>query len=223
MTTENPPATHTPPIKAPTRVASDLARRILGFGVWFAIGLAPFLGKIRVPLFTAVIEMYPAELQAWLIPLSGLLMGMIAVTIDYASDRKKNTKAFQAGIHRWFVRTVAVFGVSFVTLVALYVFAVVRMEQRLPGDQSVSRAIVTGTQEVPPRPPGSACECPVGQDAEQCIGDISLDPANIRTCFGSNRVARATLALALLYLLVTGAFAAAVGIQLVGQRGRRAE
>jgi len=100
MTTEQDPAPRTSGIISPSGTASTLARRIVGFGVWFAIGCAPFLGKVRVPGFTAVIEMYPVAMQSWLIPLSGLLMGMLAVIVDYAVERRKTTKAFERRVHR---------------------------------------------------------------------------------------------------------------------------
>ncbi|HEY6136470.1 MAG TPA: hypothetical protein VI670_01775 [Thermoanaerobaculia bacterium] len=214
MTTEQDPAPRTSGIISPSGTASTLARRIVGFGVWFAIGCAPFLGKVRVPGFTAVIEMYPVAMQSWLIPLSGLLMGMLAVIVDYAVERRKTTKAFERRVHRWFVSTVIVFVTAFIALIGVYIFTVTHIE-------AVGQRVVTGTTVVPPQRPGSECECSPGQDAARCIADITLDPANIRTCFGANRVALATLALALLYLTVTGAFAAAVGIQLVGQRERK--
>jgi hypothetical protein len=221
--TEKPAATRLSPIEAPTQVASDLRRRIIGFGVWFVIGLAPLLGNFEVPLFTAVIAMYPADLQRWLIPLSGLLMGMIAIAVDYTVGAKKPSKALEKNVDWWFVRTLVVFLAAFVILIGLYVFTVTRVGHRTgPSREMIHSAIVTGTQQVPPQPPGSSCMCSPRQDAEQCINDISLNPAYIRTCFGNNRVALATVALALTYLAVMGSFVAAVGIGLVRHRLRRA-
>ncbi|MGZ5445240.1 MAG: hypothetical protein ACXW5U_25510 [Thermoanaerobaculia bacterium] len=209
-----------PAIASPGKRTSTFLRRILGFGVWFVIGMAPFLGAYDVPGFIAVIAMYPVDLREWLIPLSGLMMGMLAVIVDYASDRPRIS---DAKLHRWFLRTVFMFLAAFIALIAVYLFVVVRVAKTLPGNDRVTLAVITGTLEVPPQPPGSDCGCRAAQPADQCIADISLDPANVRACFGSNRVALATLVLALLYLTVTGAFVAAVGIQLVAQRKRRAE
>ncbi len=213
----------TPSIEPPSPFASRYARRILGFGVWFVLGLAPFLGKVRVPGFSQLLEMYPADLSGWLIPVSGLLMGMMAVTVEFAASRFIG----QPTLTRWFIGTVALFAVLLITLTALYPFLVTRVEFTLapasdgqpPGRTTV--AFVTGALTVPQHPPGSDCKCPEGQPADQCIAEVSLNPVNVRRCFGAQRVAIATLAFALLYLSLTGSFAAAVGLLMLSQRRAR--
>jgi hypothetical protein len=210
-----------PKIAAPSIFANALARRIMGFGVWLAVGLAPFLGKIRVPGFTAVIEMYPATLQRWLIPLSGLFMGMMAVTIEFASERGVG----KATLTRWFTRAAAIFGVSLIVMIALYLFTVTTIDQnvRLPDDTlgHVTHAFVTGKTAVSDPAP-SRCGCEPGLDAEQCLKEISLESSKIKACFGGGTIQFATLSLALVYLVVTGAFVAAVGLLMLEQRRRRA-
>ena len=197
------------PISPPENGTFHFVRKILGYGVWVAIGLSPFLGNANVRGFTAVIAMYPEDLQNWLIPLSGLMMGMIAVILDFQADRR------QPGVkklERWFYRTVAVFLLSLVTLIAAYTQWVVRPSKTQADGKSSAIAMVTGTREVPAGRQ-SVCGCTPGASARQCVEDVSVNPANVEACFGPQRVAFATLALALVYLVVTASFAAAVGVK----------
>jgi hypothetical protein len=212
----------TPPnVAEPPRVLHPFARRILDFGVWFAVGLAPFLGNYKVPGFTAVIEMYPVTLQRWLIPLSGLFMGMIAVTIDFATEQR----IAKATLKRWFIRTVATFLISLIVLMAMYVLMVTTIQQRvrLPDGEStsVTHAIVTGRPTVPEHA-SKNCQCAAGDEAEQCITAMSLEPIKVKACFGGVAIAFSTFGLALVYLVLTGSFAAAVGLLMLTQRRKPA-
>jgi hypothetical protein len=210
-----------PKVATPSPFANSFARRILGFAVWFAIGLAPFLGKVRVPGFTAVIEMYPLTLQRWLIPLSGLVMGMIAVAIEFASERHHLRRT----LTRWFIGTVAAFVVSLIVLLYLYKGVVTGVEQsvRLENGEisQFTQAVVTASTRVPSPLPDPDCGCRPGQTAAKCLVAISLAPENIDVCFGSEAVSDATVHLALVYLALTSSFAAAVGLLMLDQRRRR--
>jgi hypothetical protein len=207
----------TPRVEAPTPLAKEFVRRLLGFGVWVALGLAPFLGRVHVPGFSPLLDMYPSTLR-WLIPISGLLMGMLALVVEFAAGRRVSQKT----LTRWFARAVALFVASCGLLIVLYLFLVVRVDGAVPaageGSKPATFAVVTGTLEVPPQPPGSDCKCNPGWPADKCIEKITLNPANVRLCFGSERVAFASLALAVLYLALTGSFAAGVGLLLLAQR-----
>lgn len=197
----------------------NLGKRIVGFGVGFVAGLAPFLGKMKVPGFSALIELYPTSLQDWLIPLSGILMGMMAVVVEFAAAKRTSDRKNR----RWFKRTVVVFGVSFFLLLTVYSFTVVRVGRsvaRGPNEapELITLAVITGSRTVPAQVSGSDCTCHAGQPAERCVEEISLNPANLGGCFGSNWIAFVTLLLVVLYLTVTGSFVAAVGLLILGQR-----
>ncbi len=205
------------PLKAPPPFAATYARRILEFGVWFAIGLSPFLGKVKIPGFSAIIEMYPSDLQQWLVPVSGLFMGMMAVTIEFASGALISART----LTRWFIATVATFALALVLLLTFYQNDVARLQQAVrdaDGDLThVTRAIVTGTRTMKNVP--TDCKCKKDQAAADCIAGTGLNPESIHTCFpGANS---ATQRLALVYLAVTGSFAAAVGLLMLDQRRRR--
>lgn len=210
-------ALSTPPVVSPGGFASLYVRAIVGFGVWFAIGLAPFLGKVRIPGFTAVIEMYPVDLQAWLVPLSGIFMGMIGVTVEFASEAKIGRRTLQ----RWFISTVAVFVVSLIVLMFLYLRYVARVDQTVRRDDGtighVTWAIVTGARRVPAEV-SPDCPCTAREAAATCVAR-SLDPTILSACFDDT--GSATLQLAVVYLALTGSFAAAVGL-LILERRRRA-
>ena len=49
-------------------------------------------------------------------------------------------------------------------------------------------------------------------EAQTCLPQISANLGTIATCFGAQRIAIAKIALAFLYLLVTGSFVASVGL-----------
>jgi hypothetical protein len=198
-----------------------LIQYVVSFGVAFAVGLAPFLGKLKVRGFSAFIDIYPVDVQDWLIPVSGLLMGMIAVIIKVLA----NGEPSEEKLNRWFGRTVIVFGSAFVFVLVLYLLFVTRVETTVTrGDGTSDRtsvAVMTGSREVPPQPPGSPCTCAERQSASQCVQAISINPMNVRACFGEQRVAFATLALSAMYLALTGSFVAAVGLLLLLDIERR--
>jgi hypothetical protein len=206
MTESRPP---TP--KPPSSVTRQLVRYVRGFGVGVALGLAPFLGVLPIPGFSALLDMYPESMRGWLIPLSGILMGILAVSIEFLG-----TKIPPAAILRkWFKVGLAVWAVSFLGLLFLYPRWVARVEV---GDGTRTPAFVTGSDVVPPRPPSSPCKCPAGQAAEECIADVGLALGPIRECFGSGQVTTATQVLALLYFLLTGTFVLVVGLLLLLQQ-----
>src|SRR5688572_28330666 len=70
-TTSPPQSSRTP---APPGLASKLLRYILGFGVSFGIGLAPYLGTFNIPGFTPVLSLIPKSIQNTAIPLAAILM-----------------------------------------------------------------------------------------------------------------------------------------------------
>jgi TIR domain len=202
-------ATETSP--RPSTLAVRFVKYLVGFGVWFVIGLAPLLGTKKIPLFSPLIDLYPASVRWWLIPVSGLLMGMIGVVVEFESVSKRSRGALTTA----FRGAAITFGIALVTLVLVYRFTVVIVAVT-QGDLSTERfAFVTGTLSVP-ADKAPACDCPAGTSAQICVkGGVSDDA--IEACFGPTRIAIASIILALLYLIVTGAFAASAGLLLLSQ------
>jgi hypothetical protein len=195
----------------PTALSTQLVRYVRGFGVGVALGLAPFLGVLPIPGFSALLDMYPESMRGWLIPLSGILMGILAVFVEFLGTRIPPA----AILRKWFKMGLAVWAVSFLALLFLYPRWVARVEV---GDGSRTPAFVTGSDAVPLRPPTSPCKCPAGQTAEECIADVGLALGPIRECFGSGAVTTATQVLAILYFLLTGGFVFIVGLLLLLQQ-----
>src|SRR5437016_3481091 len=72
----------------PPPLARRWIRYLLGFGVSVAIGLAPYLGKVHVPLFSPLLDLIPESLQTTILPLSSALMGIVAVGVQwYGGER----------------------------------------------------------------------------------------------------------------------------------------
>jgi len=59
---------------------------VVAFSVSVAIGLAPLLGKLRVPLFSPMLDMIPTYFQDSLITLTSALMGLVAVVVQWFSE-----------------------------------------------------------------------------------------------------------------------------------------
>jgi hypothetical protein len=190
---------------------SPIARRwlkvFLGLTVGVAAGLAPFYGARVVPAFSPLLGLFPLDLRNTIIPLSGFLMGIIVASVQYASYRRTSRKT----LTRWFKGSMIVYLVSFVLLVFAYSLLVTRVEV-IQESKPETFAVVTGSLTVPARPPASRCTCEVGEPADICVADISLNPLPVRSCFGTTRVAISTLILSFLYLFVTSAFAVLVAL-----------
>ena len=199
------------PIPAPNPLARELLRYVRWFGIGVALGLAPFLGALPIPGFSPLLDIYPLQMRGWLLPLSGILMGGVAVRIDFLSLRLPS----RAALRRGFLWSLGIWLAALVALILLYPYLVARVAI---GDGTRFAAVVTGTDTVPHRPPGSLCKCPESQSAERCVGDIGLEESRVRECFGSRRVTRGNQAMAVLYFLVTGSFVAAIGFHLLSRR-----
>lgn len=203
------------PIKAPSSVTWSLGEKVLGFGVWFAIGISPFLGNKDVPGFSSLLSMYPESMRAVVIPLASFLMGVMALVVDFAAARGNFG---EDALWLRFKRTVAISVGSLLLLAGVYFFTVVRIVKTVSPTADVTLAFVTGTLSVPHQYPGSKCACLEGEAATNCLRTTVVTPENLDNCFGSARIAVATLVLTLLYLLLTGSFVAAVGLQILYQK-----
>ena len=205
-----------PPLAKLTGTSKLFVQRMLQFFVAVAIGLAPFLGKLPVPGFTALLEMFPLQLQNGLLPLSSVLMGVIVVTTDFLlSDRPLNRKRARSILFS----LVAVAGVGLVGLLAVHTRAVAQ----IPFDGGTRTA--TFVVGFPPREyAGDICptKC-LGRSASDCIkSQLALTPEVITTCFGEEKVSFASLVYSLLYLSVMGALAAMVSVGILASRKKRA-
>jgi hypothetical protein len=198
----------------PTGLARLFVRYLVGFSVGVAIGLAPFLGVLPVPGFRALLDLFPQQLKDDLIPLSAFLLGVVVVAVQFyageALSRPRLKRLFRlaligilAGfflfvvIHRWFVVTVP-FG----------------------DDRHAAFAVSWQRSE--------RCDCNASEgkeylDDQECIRQLSFDPAGVEHCWGSGRLRFVTTALTLPYLVLTSGLGLLVGLLLLQREARRRE
>lgn len=198
----------------PTALGRKLVRYVVGFGVGVAVGMAPFLGLMDVPLFAPLLSMFPQSVQGTAIPLSAFLMGLVAVGIQFASGERVSRRWL-----RWaFPVTFLVIVAGVVVLLSLYTENVLTAPNVAAADGRTIdvRLVVGGPRPVPP-PPG--CECPPSQGEVACIQEIGFE--NAAACWGRRQVAQAEQALTLAYLFLTGGFGALIGLLLLQEESRR--
>ena len=195
--------------KPPTPMAAKLVRYILGFSVSVAVGLAPYLGRLNVPLFSPMLDLLHPSIQDRAIPLSAALMGLVAVVVQWqAAESVSKSK-----LTRWFWRTVLVSVVSLVLLLIVNTLVIVRVPF-LGGGETAS--FIVGFSR-PNRPP-----CPAELSDAECIKHLSFNPTLIESFWGDRQVRLARLSLILVYLVFMSSFGALVGLLLL-KRPRKAK
>src|SRR4029078_10484604 len=146
---------------------------VLGFGVGVGVGLAPFLGKLPIPGFDALLTIFPDSLQPSVIPRSAFLMGMVAVGVQCLyGERLRSTHL------RWgFLVAFAVVLAGFVWMLWVYDDLAVRID--IPATGKARTFVVA-----PVRRPYPACPCPDVWSDEECVRE-NFDPGRIERCWGS--------------------------------------
>jgi len=182
---------------APSRT---FVRYVVGFSVGVGIGLAPFLGKVKVPGFEALISLFPRQLQNTLLPLAAFLMGVIAVAVQ-----------FYAGSHLHPDRLGRYFGIGLVVMLSgFFLFAILCMlfVRQIPLREGEHAALIL----TPERLPG--CSCGNLPDA-LCVQKLSFNRAMLETCWGGPALKAREVSLEISYLLLTGGFGALIGLLLL--------
>ncbi len=185
-------------------LASDWVRYLLGFSVSVAVGLAPYLGLVGVPLFTPLLTLIPNSLRGIAIPISIASMGIIAVLVQWRKRDPSRPLEFRLAL--------AFALVTLVVFIALEVLAVAHIE--VPAaDQTVSFAVGFSS---PKRPP---CE---GLSRQRCIADrLGFDQGVIDGYFGDTQTSLTRLALVLSYIGFMSSFGWMVGLLLLRERNRQ--
>src|SRR5438445_6856831 len=173
--------------------ATALVKYLLGFGVSVAVGLAPYLGRVRVPLFTPMLSLIPQTIQGIAIPLSSASMGIVAVVVQWYGSRQVS-KDWSS---RVFVRTLIFSIVFLLALVVVEMLAVERIYLPATGE-TVSFAVGFAY------PKRAQCE---GLSRAKCIEQkLVLDPDTISSYFGDAQVKIADLLLVLIYTAFMSSF-----------------
>lgn len=182
-------------------------RYVLSFGVSVGVGMAPFLGKVKVPGFEALLELFPRQLQGVLIPLSAFLMGLVALAIQFYHG-----EIIAAGRLRKYFRMgfIAMLTGLFLFLV-LYKLFVIRVP--LAGGESYAAVVVTPTRL-------ETCGCLPRLTDHDCVRTLSFDPAGLATCWGGEALEVRELSLMIPYLLLTSGFGALIGLLILKEDRR---
>lgn len=195
-----------PAIPQPPPTAKKLVRYILGFGVSVAIGLAPYLGKVKVPLFDSLLTIIPESIQNTILPLSAALMGVVAVGIQWYAGEKTSARRLRTFFKRTMILTIT----SLFILIIVHSLVVVTVPI-LGGKDAVS--FIVGFQR-PQRAP-----CTELSDKE-CIKKLTFDTSKIESFWGDSQVRLARLSLMTPYLLFTTSFGLIVGLVVLKERGQ---
>jgi hypothetical protein len=195
-------------VGAPPSLAGPFVRYIRSFGVTVAIGLAPFLGKVKVPLFDSLLEVVPFQLQNDLIPLSAFLMGLIAVALE-----------FYAGEEIASGRIRSLFRVGLAALVLGLVLFTTLSSWFVVRGQFIGQSV--GVVVADKRLPSPGCGCPPEITDRACIKRLSLNEEALDSCWGGTSLQLRKLSLRLTYLFLTGGFASLTALLLIQRENRR--
>lgn len=203
-------------IRAPTSLGRRFVRYLVGFGVGVGLGAAPFLGALKVPYFSALLEQYPDDMRGSLISFSAFLMGLVAVAIQFASGERWT----RTQVRRSFIFVLCLVLACFVWLMFEYDQRVIKVPYLEVGREQHLTVVIAPERRRPP-----ACPCdPVVDDDVTCLQGY-LRPSRISQCWGPGPVLRSKRLLRSAYLVITGGLGALIGLLLLqpkpGRRVRR--
>lgn len=194
------------PIEPPTPLARQFVRMVVGFSAGIAVGVAPFLGTVDVPLFEQLVDLFPDEGRNRLFGLGAFLMGVVAVAIQfYAAERVSRQR-----LRRLFAGTLVVILLALALLAVLVEKFVVQVDT----NEGVATFLLAGERLAYP-------ECPCPDKGDNRLGDrfclqmLGADPVEIERCWSPQRAENPALALTGSYLLLTGGFGALIGLLLL--------
>jgi hypothetical protein len=164
---------------------------ILAYTVTLGIGLAPVLGKVRVPLFSPIAEVFPANLQRGLVPFATFLMAIPVICVHfYSRDRIRIPS-----LDRLF--KIVVPAVIVLPLLLFYLYSSWVVQVDFEGGRQ-SAAYVVGEQMLPD------CPCVIHKlDLAACVAElISANPAAVTACYPRRETNARRAGLAIVYLLL---------------------
>ncbi|HYN20995.1 MAG TPA: hypothetical protein VE078_08545 [Thermoanaerobaculia bacterium] len=190
----------------PTPLARRLVRYVVGFGIAVGLGMAPFLS---VPGMGSLLDLFPTDMRRPLIPLSIFLMGIVAVAVQFYAGESTG----RAVLRRRFRLALICLVVGLMLFLALYVRFIESYEHRRRDGQMEATPVVIGLSRT------AGCGCEENLSNAKCLQQLTLQPGAVESCWGSRYLIR--LSLNLSYLLLTGGFAALIGLLLLQEESRR--
>jgi hypothetical protein len=192
---------------------SDLAIRygkyVMAFGVAVVVGMAPFLGKYKMPMFEALLELFPEDSKSPLIPISALLMGLVAVVTQLYSGERIVPKII-------FKRLAIILMAIILAIVGLInIYTPKRVLRIFDPSDGQAKPVILGWTRLPK---GGTCDCESKESDRDCAYAVGVDALET-TCWPT--IPQVQLSLHLLYLLSTGGFGGLIGLLLLQDEARR--
>jgi hypothetical protein len=196
-------------VPALTPTTKTWVRITLSFTVSVAIGLAPLLGTLNVPLFAPLLSLLPKTVRTQAIVWSSTAMGLVAVIVQWNTGSRVNN----VWLKKMFSRSIKSTVVAFVFLFVAFIFLVTRVEYE-GGERSAT--FVTGFV----RPsPDKLCG---GMSSSACIQKkLSFNPAEIESYWGDAQIRGSELVLVFAYVGFLASVGCLIGLIVVRQSLRR--
>lgn len=214
----NDPAVNNVNVPQPPALTRKLVGYILGFGVSVAIGLAPYIGKLKVPGFSSLLELIPDVLHSSILPLSSALMGLVAVVIQWYGSERLSRQWLRGTFRRTLILTIT----SFIILFIIHNFVV----QKVSYDGGTTTLLIGFVRNDPVcdknTPNYEECinnTCSSNMSNDKCIGErVGISQENVEAYWGDFQIRMARIALLLPYLVFTGSFGLLIGLLLLKER-----
>lgn len=183
---------------APQPITRLWVRTLISLTASVAIGLAPFLGTLNIPLFSPLLSLIPIQIQKEAITLSTSAMSLVAIAVQWGAGVNVNLRV----IEKRFKRILVIAAITFILLFTVSNFLVVRVPY-LDGSRSAS--FLKGFRRPIPDP----CS---GKSDESCVQSVlSFDEAKLAGYWGNDQIALARFAYLLFYVALMAQFGALVG------------
>ncbi len=182
-----------------TPLGSKYLRYLLSFVVTLSVGLLPLWGgKLG---FTAILDVFPRDLQGVVIPWASLLISITAVGVQFFGGDATHAH----WLKRAFAATFMLLVVLVFVLFAAYQKSVVRVE--VPGAHS-KIAYVVGKEMV------KTCAClEANLPMQSCIGRaISVNPDDVSACYPPGQISDRNILLSVLYMAVMFSLGLLIGL-----------
>jgi hypothetical protein len=191
--------------KAPT-ITNTWIRLLLSVSVSVAVGLAPYLGKVAVPLFTPLLALFPRSIADVSIIFSTTTMGLVAAYVQFhGSDA-----ALPVDIEGKFASAIKLC-ICLLALLATFYFVTVTTVQYQYHGGTASESFVTGFT-------GSRDSRCSQISSAQCIVDVThFDETAIDSAFWEQQIRLAKALLVILYVGFMSAFAYVAGLIVLRQ------
>jgi hypothetical protein len=197
-----------PAMPAPPAVAGKWMRALLALAVTVPLGLAPLLGKLDVPGFSAILSLYPNALRDTALALATFAMALVAVSVQFFADQAPAPRK----LRRAFVVLATGLFLLLVTLAYQHTQHVVKV---YVGDAGDSVTSVVGSTRL------AGCSCKPSEGDAWCLRRIGLDPALHPSCWAERDLRRQSFQLLMLYVALMTGIGALVGLLILKRKPAR--